>query len=55
MLTEPIQKGIVDLEQPDIIVKVEIIGSYAGFSLVTMEEQLDINEVRSLIGLARIR
>jgi tRNA(Ser,Leu) C12 N-acetylase TAN1 len=54
MLTEPIQKGIVDLEQPELIMKVEIIGGFAGFSLVTEEEQLDINQVRSLIGLARI-
>jgi tRNA(Ser,Leu) C12 N-acetylase TAN1 len=55
MLTEPIAKGTVDLEQPEIVLKVEIIGGFAGFSLVSEEETLDINQVRSLIGLARIR
>ncbi len=55
MLTDPIQKGIVDLEQPEVVLKVEIIGDYAGFSLVSEEEHLDINQLRSLIGLARIR
>ena len=55
MLTEPINKGIVDLEQPELMLKVEIIGAFAGFSLVSEEEQLDVNQVRSVIGLARIR
>ncbi|MBI0581889.1 MAG: hypothetical protein JET69_02610 [Methanomassiliicoccales archaeon] len=55
MLTEPIRKGIVDLEQPEMMLKVEIIGGFAGFSLVSEEEDMDVNKVRSLIGLARIR
>lgn len=54
MLTEPIDRGVVDLENPELILKVEIIGGFAGFSLVTEEELLDINQVRSVIGLARI-
>jgi tRNA(Ser,Leu) C12 N-acetylase TAN1 len=55
MLTDPIRRGTVDLEGPELILKVEIIGGFAGFSLVTEDEQLDINQVRSVIGLARIR
>lgn len=55
MLTEPVDRGIVDLEQPELILDVEIIGGFAGFSLLSEEELLDINQVRSLIGMARIR
>lgn len=55
MLTDPIQKGTVDLEQPEVILNVEIIGGFAGFSLLNEDEFLDVNQVRSLIGLARIR
>ncbi|MDW5562232.1 MAG: hypothetical protein SA339_03325 [Methanomassiliicoccus sp.] len=54
MLTEPIDRGIVDLEQPELVLEVDIISGFAGFSLLSEEERLDINQVRSLIGLARI-
>jgi adenylyl- and sulfurtransferase ThiI len=54
MLTEPIDRGVVDLHNPELILKVEIIGEFAGFALVSEEEILDINTVRRSIGLARI-
>jgi tRNA(Ser,Leu) C12 N-acetylase TAN1 len=54
MLTEPIEHGEVDLNEPELILKVEIIGDFAGFSLIAEEEQLDINKVRETMGLARI-
>lgn len=54
MLTEPIDAGTVDLEDPELILKVEIIGGFAGFSLVSEEEVLDINDVRTIMGLAHV-
>jgi hypothetical protein len=54
MLTDPIDKGILDLNDPELILKVEIIGGFAGFSLVNEEEVLDINDVRTIMGLARV-
>lgn len=54
MLTDPIDAGDVDLEDPEKIIKVEIIGDFAGFSLVDPEEYLDINEVRVERGLMKI-
>ncbi|MBI0582961.1 MAG: hypothetical protein ISF22_01905 [Methanomassiliicoccus sp.] len=54
MLTEPIDRGIVDLENPDLVLNVEIIEGFAGFSLLNRDERMDINEIRSEIGLARI-
>jgi len=54
MLTEPIDNGTVDLNDPELILKVEIIGGFAGFSLVSEEEVLDINKIRAVMGIARI-
>jgi hypothetical protein len=54
MLTDPIDNGTVDLNDPELILKVEIIGGFAGFSLVNEEEVLDINDVRTIMGLARV-
>jgi tRNA(Ser,Leu) C12 N-acetylase TAN1 len=54
MLTDPIERGTVDLNDPGIIIKVEIIGGFAGFSLVDREEVLDINDVRKVMGLAQV-
>jgi hypothetical protein len=54
MLTEPIEHGEVDLEEPDLILMVVIDGEFAGFSLLSEDEYLDINKVRTIMGLARI-
>jgi tRNA(Ser,Leu) C12 N-acetylase TAN1 len=54
MLTDPIDSGVVDLTSPELILKVEIVGGFAGFSLVNEEEVLDINDVRKVTGLARV-
>jgi tRNA(Ser,Leu) C12 N-acetylase TAN1 len=48
-LTAPINKGIVDLENPQTIVIVELMGNRAGMSLVRSEELLDVIKVRELI------
>jgi tRNA(Ser,Leu) C12 N-acetylase TAN1 len=53
-LTKPIDRGVVDLEKPEVVIKVEIIGDFAGFALVSEEEVLDVNEVRSVMGVAKI-
>jgi tRNA(Ser,Leu) C12 N-acetylase TAN1 len=54
MLTEPINRGTVDLTDPELILKVEIVGGFAGFSLVDKEELLDVNDIRGIIGLSQI-
>ncbi len=54
MLAEHIQKGMVDLDGPEVVLMVQIIEDFAGFSLVHEDEVLDINEVRKHTGLARI-
>lgn len=54
MLAEHVKNGIVDLDGPEVILQVQIIGETAGLSLVNEDEVLDVNQVRRLIGLARI-
>jgi len=54
MLTEPIEAGEVNLDDPEKVLKVEIIGEFAGFSLVSPDEFLDINQVRAERGLQKI-
>lgn len=53
-LTGPIEQGVVDLESPELILKVEIIGDFAGFALVSEEEVLDLNDIRQAIGMSRV-
>ncbi len=53
-LTDPIVRGPVDLENPDKVVVVEILGDTAGISLVDIDEILDVNKIRQEIGLFRI-
>jgi tRNA acetyltransferase TAN1 len=53
-LTEPIEKGHVNLENPEKIVVVEILGDYAGFSVIAPSELLDVGSIkRSLMREAR--
>jgi tRNA(Ser,Leu) C12 N-acetylase TAN1 len=54
MLAEHIHKGMVDLDGPEMVLLVQIIEDFAGFSLVRDDEVLDINLVRKHTGLARI-
>ncbi len=54
MLAEHIPTGKVDLDGPEVVLQVQIIGEFAGFSLVREDEVLDINQVRKLTGLARV-
>lgn len=54
MLAEHIRTGIVDLDGAEVVLMVQIIEEYAGFSLVHEDEILDINLIRKHIGLAKI-
>ncbi|HOK28335.1 MAG TPA: THUMP domain-containing protein [Methanomassiliicoccaceae archaeon] len=54
MLADEIDAGPVDLENPQKMLIVEIIGEYAGFSLLSPEEYLDVNEARVERGLQKI-
>jgi len=44
-LTDVVQTGEVDLERPEKIIKVEIIGKHAGISLLEPEELLIVSRV----------
>ncbi|MBI5061587.1 MAG: THUMP domain-containing protein [Candidatus Aenigmarchaeota archaeon] len=46
-LTDKITKPNVDLKNPDIVVKVEIIGNKAGCSLLKKDEVLNVPSVKS--------
>ena len=45
-LTEVIEKPNVDLDKPDKIIQVEIIGNKAGFALLGKDELLDLSNFR---------
>ncbi|MCE5296842.1 MAG: THUMP domain-containing protein [Euryarchaeota archaeon] len=45
-LTAPINRGKVDLEKPEKILVVEILGDRAGMSLVRSDELLDVGKIR---------
>lgn len=49
-LTEPISKGKVDLQRPDKIIAVEVLGAMAGMSLVTRDQIIDANRIRQEVG-----
>lgn len=53
-LTEPLDLGRVELEDPDKILAVEILGHNAGMTLLTRHELLDVNKVRVASGLGKI-
>lgn len=44
-LTDPIERGVVDLTHPEKIVVVEIIGALAGMALAKVDEVLDVQEM----------
>lgn len=50
-LAQEIDRPNVDLERPERIVRVEIIGGKAGLSLHRPEETVDVNEIRDGEGL----
>lgn len=54
MLADQINAGPVDLEDPEKVLVVEIVGEYAGFSLISPEEYLDVNETRVEVGLQKV-
>ena len=54
LLTDPVDRGKVDLKHPDKMLVVEIMGDVAGMSLVTKEQMLDVNKVREEVELGRI-
>lgn len=54
LLTEPIDAGIVDLEDPEKVVVVEILGGRAGMALVRKDEILDVNKVRGSLGMGKV-
>jgi len=54
LLTDPIERGKVDLKNPDKMLVVEVMGEMTGMSLVTKEQLLDVNRVRQEVELGRI-
>jgi tRNA acetyltransferase TAN1 len=54
LLTDPINRGKVDLHHPDKMLIVEIMGDVAGMALVTREQLLDVNKVREEGELGRV-
>ena len=54
LLTDQIDAGPVDLEEPEKVLVVEIVGEYAGFSLISPDEWLDVNEARLEAGMQKI-
>jgi tRNA(Ser,Leu) C12 N-acetylase TAN1 len=52
-LTEPIQKGKVDLKHPEKVIAVEVLGSMAGISLLNGDELINANKMRQEIQLTR--
>ncbi|MCG7844158.1 MAG: hypothetical protein MIO90_01850 [Methanomassiliicoccales archaeon] len=53
-LTGPLELGCVDLEDPDKILAVEILGQHTGMSLLTRHEILDVNKVRVASGMGKV-
>ncbi|MCG7840370.1 MAG: hypothetical protein MIO87_00505 [Methanomassiliicoccales archaeon] len=53
-LTDPLNRGQVDLEDPDKILAVEILGKNSGLSLLNRHELLDVNKVRVASGSGKI-
>jgi tRNA(Ser,Leu) C12 N-acetylase TAN1 len=53
-LTDPLNRGTVDLEDPDRILAVEILGMNTGLSLLTRHELLDVNKVRVESGHGKV-
>ncbi|HVO77697.1 MAG TPA: THUMP domain-containing protein [Methanomassiliicoccales archaeon] len=54
LLTDPIDRGRVDLKHPDKMLVVEIMGETTGMSLVAKDQLLDVNKVREDVELGRI-
>jgi len=54
ILTDPIDRGKVDLEHPEKMLVVEVVSDAVGFALVSKDEVFDINKVREELGLAKI-
>jgi tRNA acetyltransferase TAN1 len=52
-LTDPVNKGTVDLKHPNKILVVEVLGDQAGMALVNRDEMLDVNEVRKELDADR--
>ena len=53
-LAEMVDNVNVDLESPDVEIRVEIIGDKAGFALLAPSDLLDINAVREKLGYPKI-
>jgi len=53
-LTEPLNRGTVNLEDPDRILAVEILGKNTGVSLLNRHELLDVNKVRVEAGAGKV-
>ncbi len=52
-LTDPVNKGTVDLKHPNKILVVEVSVDKAGMALVDREEILDVNEIRKELDTDR--
>ncbi len=53
-LTDPLNRGRVELEDPDKVLAVEILGQDAGLSLLNRLELLDVNKVRMAFGAGKV-
>jgi tRNA(Ser,Leu) C12 N-acetylase TAN1 len=53
-LTDPLNRGRVELTDPDKILAVEILGKNTGMSLLNRHEMLDVNKVRVESGHGKI-
>ncbi len=54
-LTDPINRGSVNLKSPDKILVVEILGDSAGLSLLRKKELLDTNRLRQEISARQMQ
>jgi len=53
-LTDPIERGNVDLTNPQKIIVVEILGAMAAMALLTPDQIIDANRIRQRIGLQQM-
>lgn len=53
-LTDPLDRGKVDLTDPDKVLAVEMLGKSTGLSLLTKHELLDVNKARVEAGAGKV-
>lgn len=53
-VAQVVDRAHVDLEDPEVVIRVEVIGRRAGLALHRADEVLDVNEVRQALGLGTL-